>query len=144
LLELLKNGKPPSAKGWYNGFSPKERTAKLTALNKLIRTGEVPPASGPCDLCGETNAKVEYHGENYAAPYQWTPPAVFVVCRACHRCRIHRRFDNPQRWNQFVEHVYAGGTASSFRYGTSPAPPAARYGRGEDALPETSAEPPPP
>lgn len=97
--------------GWYNGYSPKERNEKFKVLKRLLRAGEVAPASGPCALCGDPEVPVEYHSEDYAAPFRWDPPAMYSLCRNCHRDKLHKRFGNPSTWNAFVAHVRRGGYA---------------------------------
>lgn len=120
LLDLLQSEKadPPAAKGWYNGFSPAERSAKLKALKLCMAVGAVPMPAGSCALCGDTDAALEYHSEDYSQPYKWAPPAMFVVCRVCHRSHLHRRFSNSERWELFVRHVATGGTARTLQNGT--------------------------
>lgn len=99
----------------YNGFSGRERAANGAALLKAIRAGLVPPASAPCSLCGDASAKVEYHSENYAKPYSWTTPAAYVVCIACHRNKLHKRFSDPVKWEAYKEHIRRGGYASDLK-----------------------------
>ena len=99
----------------YNGFSGRERTANGAALLKAIRAGLIPLPSGPCSLCDDPGAKVEYHSENYATPYSWTAPAAYVVCMACHRNKLHKRFSDPVKWEAYKEHVRRGGYASDLK-----------------------------
>ncbi len=42
-----------SGGGWYNGYSPKERNDKFREMKCRIAIGGLPPASGPCVLCGD-------------------------------------------------------------------------------------------
>jgi hypothetical protein len=97
---------------WYNGFSPAQRNANGRALNNAIKAGTVPPPTGPCALCGDPKAVLEYHSEDYSKPYAWTPPAAYALCRHCHRNKLHKRFDNPKVWEAFKAHVRRGGYAS--------------------------------
>jgi hypothetical protein len=101
--------------GWYNGYSWKEREAKLQELKRLIARGELLPASGPCDLCGDPDVPVEYHDEDYSKPYMWKPPALFALCRNCHRHKLHRRFLHPASWQAFLAHVRRGGYARDLK-----------------------------
>jgi hypothetical protein len=39
----------------------------------------------------------------------WGPPALFAVCRNCHRDKLHKRFARPHSWLAFVAHVRRGG-----------------------------------
>lgn len=100
---------------WYNGFSPKERNDKLKVMNRLIRLKELAPAAGPCALCADPEALVEYHGEDYGMPYLWTPPALLVLCRHCHRDKLHKRFTRHLSWKVFVAHVQRGGYARDLK-----------------------------
>lgn len=97
---------------WYNGFSPAERNANGRALNKAIKAGTVSHPTGPCALCGDLEAPLEYHSENYSKPFDWSPPAAYAVCRHCHRNKLHKRFTNPDQWQAFKAHVRRGGYAS--------------------------------
>ena len=102
-------------KSWYNGYSPKERDAKYKVLNKLIASGDLLEAKGPCDLCNDPEVSVEYHDEDYSLPYLWTKPALLSLCRHCHRSKLHRRFNNPGNWYSFLAHIRRGGYASDLK-----------------------------
>lgn len=99
---------------WYNGFSPEERIAKSDALKAALRNRTVMPPRGNCALCGEASDHLEHHSEDYAKDYQWTPPAMYVLCRHCHRDKIHNRFTRPEVWKAFKAHVRRGGYASEW------------------------------
>lgn len=96
---------------WYNGYSPQERTRHLKASKRLIAEGELAPATGPCDICRDPDAQVEYHSEDYARPFRWSPPATYVLCLHCHRDKLHKRFQRPELWAAFLAHVRRGGYA---------------------------------
>jgi hypothetical protein len=98
--------------GWYNGYNWAERVEKLKVLQQRIADGMQPPATGPCDLCGDPGVAVEYHDEDYSKPYLWSPPAMLALCRHCHRSKLHTRFSNPIAWQAHVAHVRRGGYAS--------------------------------
>ncbi len=100
---------------WYNGYGPKERDAKYDVLIAAIAKAEVPAASGPCQLCGDPNAKVAYHSEDYSEPFRWLPPAMFALCRHCHLAKLHKRFSQPESWGAFLAHVRRGGYAADLR-----------------------------
>ena len=100
----------------YNGFSAKERDAKLQAMKRLIAEGTLPPASGPCRLCGDPDIEVEYHDEDYSHPYVWVEPATYVLCRHCHRQKLHGRYAHAFVWQAFLAHVRRGGYASDLLY----------------------------
>jgi len=100
---------------WYNGYSPKERDDKYKELKKLIANGSLTSAIGPCDLCNDPNVPVEHHDEDYGLPYLWEKPALFSLCRSCHRHRLHKRFNNPSNWYTFLAHVRRGGYASDLK-----------------------------
>jgi len=99
----------------YNGFTGKERAANGAALLEAIRSGAIPAPSGACSLCGDPDAKVDYHSEDYAQPYSWSPPAAYVVCISCHRNKLHKRFADPLKWEAYKEHVRRGGYASDLK-----------------------------
>jgi hypothetical protein len=54
----------------YNGYSATERLGKLKAMNRLLASGDLAPAAGPCELCGDSDppSKFEYYDEDYGAP----------------------------------------------------------------------------
>lgn len=103
--------KSMNGKGWYNGYPWKEREAKFEVL-KLKQSSKELIAAGPCALCGDSNADFEFHDEDYSEPYLWVPPALYCLCRNCHRHRIHKRFAHPIVWTAFLAHVRRGGYAS--------------------------------
>lgn len=97
--------------GWYNGYGWTERYAKLKALRREPPADLAPPQP-PCQLCADPHPKsVEYHDEDYSQPYLWKPPAIFVLCRNCHRAQLHKRFARPHAWRAFLAHVKRGGYA---------------------------------
>lgn len=101
--------------GWYNGYAWAERNAKLNELKRRIARGEQPPATGPCALCNDPEVPVEYHDEDYSLPYLWGPPALFALCRNCHRDKLHKRFARPFAWQAFLAHVRRGGYARDLK-----------------------------
>ena len=101
--------------GWYNGYNWKEREAKLRALKRRMASGEQPAAVGPCDLCGDPEVPVEYHDEDYSLPYLWESPALFKLCRNCHRNKLHKRFADPAMWKAYLMHVRRGGYARDLK-----------------------------
>ena len=102
---------------WYNGFCWKERDTKFKVMKRKIALGEIPPASasGCCALCGDPEAQLEYHDEDYGEPYLWTEPAVFALCRNCHRDKLHKRFTRPTAWQALIAHVRRGGYARDLK-----------------------------
>lgn len=100
---------------WYNGFSPNERNANATALKAALEAGDVARPAGRCALCGDTDAALEYHSEDYSKPYRWSEPAAYVLCRHCHRDKLHKRFKRPDLWEAFKAHVRRGGYASDLK-----------------------------
>ena len=101
--------------GWYNGYPWSERNAKLKEFVRKLKNGEIGPATGPCELCGDPDVPVEYHDEDYSKPYLWGPPALFALCRNCHRDKLHKRFARPMAWKAFVEHIRRGGYARDLK-----------------------------
>jgi hypothetical protein len=102
---------------WYNGYSWAERNEKLQELKRRISRGEQRAADGLCDLCGDPTPEggVEYHDEDYSKPYRWEKPALLVLCRNCHRDKLHKRFADPIRWQVFLAHVRRGGYAREIK-----------------------------
>lgn len=99
------------ASSWYNGYSPRERSAKGRARGRLVKAGTLSEGTA-CMLCGDSGAKRELHSEDYSTPYLWEPPAAYELCVACHRQKLHKRFAKPHAWKAFVAHVRRGGYAS--------------------------------
>jgi hypothetical protein len=94
---------------WYNWFSSSERARKGRDLKRRIRNGEVFPTHGRCALCGDPDVDIEPHSEDYSEPFSWKEPAVYYLCRACHRSYLHKRFGNPNLWRTHLAHVRRGG-----------------------------------
>jgi hypothetical protein len=102
--------------GWYNGYSWKERyNGKYKEMQRLIASGELPPASGPCAICGDAEVEVEYHDEDYSLPYRWVEPATYALCQYCHVYKLHQRFARPIAWQAFLAHVRRGGYARDLK-----------------------------
>lgn len=95
----------------YNGYSSKERNDKFREMKRRIADGELAAASGSCALCGDPEVEVEYHDEDYSLPYRWVEPAMYILCRHCHRHKLHRRFARPILWQAYLAHVRRGGYA---------------------------------
>ncbi|MDX8414173.1 MAG: hypothetical protein R8J85_08820 [Mariprofundales bacterium] len=93
---------------YYNGYSGRERGAKLSRLTKKMRAGEIPVSVGPCEICNDPDVATEYHSEDYSRPYNF---AEHSLCRSCHRNWFHKRFSKPLAWESFKAHVQRGGYA---------------------------------
>ncbi|MBW7907352.1 MAG: hypothetical protein H3C50_00295 [Kiritimatiellae bacterium] len=102
-------------RNWYNGYSPEERNKKLALANQKLAAGELPEATGPCMLCGDPDALVEYHSEDYGEPFLWEPPAVYSLCQTCHRFKLHGRFARPEDWETYLAHIRRGGYARDLK-----------------------------
>jgi hypothetical protein len=105
---------------YYNGYSWKEREDNLKEMDRLIKKGgpgDPPPAKGPCAICGDTDPKAEfeYHSEDYSLPCIWVEPATYVLCRSCHRYKLHQRFARPIAWQAFLAHIRRGGYARDLK-----------------------------
>lgn len=96
---------------WYNGYSAQERDKKFRNYKAIAKQGEIPSPTGPCALCNDPEAQVEYHDEDYSEPYIWEPPALLTLCRHCHRNKLHKRFHDVAGWRAFIAHVRRGGYA---------------------------------
>jgi len=88
----------------YNGYIHEERVRKWQALDLAIRMGlEQPAALASCAVCGaQPSPVIAYHSEDFGSMSGHYP-----VCRSCHT-RIHNRFRNPERWNEFLATVGVG------------------------------------
>ena len=102
-------------KSWYNGYSPKERDDKFKEMKKLLAKGELAEPSGSCALCNDNEVPLEYHDEDYGAPFIWEPPAMFALCRHCHRDKLHKRFNRPFAWSAYIAHIQRGGYARDLK-----------------------------
>lgn len=84
---------------WYNGFSPKERSASARLARKL-RELHQPPPPDECSVCGRSApVPLGWHGEDYRDPL-----GEYAVCWRCHHA-IHIRFKRPQYWCAYIEKV---------------------------------------
>jgi|SRR5882672_6040809 len=102
--------------GWYNGYNPKKRKDNFKELKRLVAIGELAAASGPCALCGDPDVPVEYHNEDYGiAPFIGVEPALFALCRNCHRDKLHKRFWRHSAWRAYIAHVRRGGYARDLK-----------------------------
>ena len=99
----------------YNAFSGREREAKLRAQHARERLGFPCHPTGPCAICGDPDAKLEAHDEDYSQPYIWEPPAQYALCHMCHS-RLHARFHNPGLWEAHKAHVRRGGYSSDLMH----------------------------
>ena len=101
---------------WYNGYCPKERDKNFDELKRQIASGELHPATGPCALCGDPDVHVEYHNEDCGMdPFIGVEPALFALCRNCHRDKLHKRFWRHSAWRAFIAHVRRGGYARDLK-----------------------------
>jgi hypothetical protein len=97
--------------GWYNGWSPEERTATNPVQQAAIRSGRQPRPTS-CSVCGCFGNKADwraidavwFHNERYDRPLD-----VYPICRRCH-WTLHSRFDDPQPWLDLVARYGRGGT----------------------------------
>ena len=101
--------------GPYNGYDGKAREAKLKAQHIREAQGYPSHPPGPCAICGDPNASLEPHSEDYSEPYLWVPPAEYALCNLCHVHRLHRRFLNPELWEAHKAHVRRGGYSSDLK-----------------------------
>lgn len=102
-------------KTWYNGYSPEERSEKFHAFPESKKQGLVPPRAKACMICNDPGVPLDLHSEDYSKPYLYDPPAVYALCKSCHRSRLHTRFRSPQAWEAFLAHVRRGGYARDLR-----------------------------
>lgn len=99
----------------YNGYPWHVRLRILAEYKRRQVEEKFRLERRPCDLCGDPSCEPgSWHSEDYSEPYLFTPPASYVVCRACH-ARIHRRFHQPpEDWLLFLEHIRCGGYGREF------------------------------
>jgi hypothetical protein len=96
----------------YNGYKGAEREAKSRAQHAREKQGLPSHPPGPCAICGDPDAPLEPHSEDYSKPYLWSPPAEYALCKMCHVHRLHARFRNPELWEAHKAHVRRGGYSS--------------------------------
>ena len=99
----------------YNGYSWDERMEKFEEMKRRFKSGKLPYPTGRCRLCGDPDAEVEYHDEDYGLPYVWAEPAAYMICHHCHVQRLHARFRNPFHWHAYMAHVRRGGYSSDLK-----------------------------
>jgi hypothetical protein len=63
---------------YYNGYTPSERSRKLSRLHNWFPNRSHPYYSGACHMCGDPSSPVAPHGEDYSEPYLWERPAVYA------------------------------------------------------------------
>lgn len=93
----------------YNGFTSNERQKAHNWLRGQIKAGHREPAeqnSRGCDACGQEQGTLQYHSEDYSAPYGDNIGA-FLFCYPCHMI-IHCRFKSPDAWHTYRDHVRRG------------------------------------
>lgn len=95
----------------YNGYSGKERDEKEAERARLLKSGELQMRHTECELCGDPDTPTIPHVEDYSKPYQWEPPAEYMVCETCEKDMLQKRFRNKDRWESFKAHVRRGGYA---------------------------------
>jgi hypothetical protein len=100
----------------YNGYSSKERTRKLRESKRQFPNHSHPCYQRPCHMCGDPDADVRPHSEDYSVTYLWVPPAVYALCKPCHS-RIHKRFARPSFWKAYKLHLRRGGYGSDLKMG---------------------------
>jgi hypothetical protein len=54
--------------GWYNGYSPSERSKK--GRRRAVENRE-PRRGSACEMCGDSSRPVRFHSEDYSEPYTW-------------------------------------------------------------------------
>jgi len=89
--------------GWYNGWSPEERTAVTPIQKQALKDGTLAKPTH-CSICKcEGNRRdwraqdaVWLHSEDYGNPLD-----VYHLCRRCHRT-LHERFEKPDPWLELI------------------------------------------
>lgn len=81
--------------GWYNGFSPSERSAAGNLIRRKIREGKWVPLIS-CDACGQAVGVIHAHLEDYSKPETYMP-----MCFVCHML-LHCRFRAPGAFYSYV------------------------------------------
>lgn len=99
---------------WYNGYSSNQRSALLREYHRKKRKEGFRFAGGPCAICDDPERPADsLHSEDYSPPFSFAPPATYAVCPACHG-RLHKRFNQPDEWRLFLEHLKCGGYGREF------------------------------
>lgn len=107
---MIADGYPLPSWGWptpatYNGATGAERVYSWQKNQLAWRLGWL-PRNQTCSIC-ETRSAEQSHQELYQRPF-----ALMPVCRSCH-VRLHRRFDNADRWHLFTSGLTPGNWAQS-------------------------------
>lgn len=90
-----------TANGYYNGFSPKQRSGANAAIRAAIVRGTL-DAPTACSVCLQTPvAPLQWHSERYDIL------DAYPICRGCH-VRVHARFNHPDRWRSFIARLDPG------------------------------------
>ena len=125
-----KEADPMNERGWYNGYTWKQREAIFGELKRLRKKGDLEllayfDSKGPCEVCGDPvpgdppkpRPRPQWHSEDYSSPYRLSPPATFIICATCHS-RLHKRFPDssgkPSDWKLFLAHLRSGGYGWEF------------------------------
>lgn len=99
---------------WYNGYSPAQRNAILREYHRKKRKEGFQFAGGRCAICDDPECPADsWHSEDYSQPFSFVPPASYAVCHTCHN-RLHKRFNQPDEWRLFLEHLKCGGYGREF------------------------------
>ena len=92
-----------STDGFYNGFSPAERTVGARRIKRAQASGELQP-SCQCSMCCQSFDKsLPWHSEDYTDPM-----AAYAICGRCHYA-IHIRFSRPNYWQSYIAKLDTGG-----------------------------------
>lgn len=92
-----------SANGYYNGFSPEERSGTLALVRAALADGTLAIPTR-CSVCGAQPTKpLQWHSVDYRKPLNAHP-----ICRGCH-VRVHARFRHPDSWRTYVARLPSAG-----------------------------------
>ncbi len=90
----------------YNGFSAGQRMKAFKWLMEKITRKEIPPKPAKCDVCGQDKGHLEYHSEDYSAPFG-KHIGQFGLCYTCH-LMIHCRHNSGDTWKKYIKYISEG------------------------------------
>tara|TARA_R110001592_G_scaffold171235_1_gene409453 strand:+ start:18973 stop:19401 length:429 start_codon:yes stop_codon:yes gene_type:complete len=98
----------------YNGFTANQRMKAFKWLMEKITRKEIPPKPDKCDVCGQTKGHIEYHSEDYSAPFG-EHIGQFGLCYTCH-LMIHCRKNSKSTWLDYIQSITDGKRYEPFYY----------------------------
>ncbi len=96
----------------YNGFTPQQRNAAQSWLNRQWSAGTLERPC-KCCACGQTEGIIDAHAEDYSLPFSAGKTDEFHLCFRCHMM-VHCRHRNPRAWQRYRDAIAAGQRFAPF------------------------------